>query len=340
MTFSNLSSQSVVVSWSTTAAVSSRLEYGQTIDLGKTLNSDAHTLLHRIEVASLVPDTQYYFSVVADNTVASGSVKTAKVGAGVPYTLYGKLLANQAALSGALVTVSANNNDQVSSFLTAMSNNDGFWNVNLGNLKDPSSGTVFNHGIGQQLLIQISSPPDVSFHYSQTITGDSPQKIILPELGIVTLDLPSGWNMIGLPGLPVNQDPQALAPDSQTLLQPFYYWSSSGFSYKPVTQLAFGQGYWVLSLNPEGETITLSVELATSYTVSLKAGWNMIGSVSQVVDFSDPADNPDQSILPGTLYEWNSTGFTYRPSTHIEPGRGYWVLTLQDCQLTVGSGVD
>jgi hypothetical protein len=62
----------------------------------------------------------------------------------------------------------------------------------------------------------------------------------------------------------------------------------------------------------------------------------MIGSVSKVVDFSDPMDSPDQSILPGTLYEWSASGFTYKPSTYIEPGRGYWVLTLQDCQLTVG----
>ena len=66
----------------------------------------------------------------------------------------------------------------------------------------------------------------------------------------------------------------------------------------------------------------------------------MIGSVSQVVDFSNPADNPDQSILPGTLYEWKADAYTYQPTTLIEPGGGYWVLTLNDCQLTVGGGVN
>ena len=190
------------------------------------------------------------------------------------------------------------------------------------------------------------------------MTGESPQRITGPVLvlddvtphsvglidisltGVVTLNISAGWNMIALPGLPTNLDPQSLGPDSQTLLQPFYYWKPDSFSYKPVTQLDFGQGYWILSINPDGETITLPVELTSSYTVSLKAGWNMIGSVSQVVDFSNPADNPDQSILPGTLYEWKADAYTYQPTTLIEPGGGYWVLTLNDCQLTVGGGVN
>jgi len=356
LTFSNLSSQSIVVSWLTDEAVSSQLEYGQTLALGQIKVEPTAKKLHRLAVDGLVPDSQYYFTVTTNDSTVSSDARTAKVGAGVPYTLYGQLMTStHQPLSGALVTVSATSNAGTSSFLTSISNNSGFWNVNLGNLKGINTGAVFNHQSGTQLSISVHHLPDVISSHQQVRAGASPQKIVLPDFvldnslppqkiglievstaGIITLDLSAGWNMIALPGNPTNPDPQSLIGSSQTFLSPFYYWNPTGFSYKPVTQLVFSQGYWVLSINPDGERIVLPVELAPSYTAQLKAGWNMIGSVSKVVDFSDPMDSPDQSILPGTLYEWSASGFTYKPSTYIEPGRGYWVLTLQDCQLTVG----
>ena len=65
----------------------------------------------------------------------------------------------------------------------------------------------------------------------------------------------------------------------------------------------------------------------------------MIGGVSKTADFTDPQDDPDSSILPGTLYTWNPENYSYVPVTNIEPGKGYWALTMVDCQLTVtGSG--
>ncbi|MDP7281677.1 MAG: FlgD immunoglobulin-like domain containing protein, partial [Candidatus Poribacteria bacterium] len=100
-----------------------------------------------------------------------------------------------------------------------------------------------------------------------------------------------------------------------------------------------GEGYWILSLNPAGEKLELPVTLLSSYTTSLKPGWNMIGGVSQVTDFTSPQDNPDNSIIPGTLYSWNPTSFSYQPETEILPNQGYWVLTLRDCQLTVRSEI-
>ena len=62
----------------------------------------------------------------------------------------------------------------------------------------------------------------------------------------------------------------------------------------------------------------------------------MIGGVSQTADFTNPQDDPDNSIITGTLYGWNPTNFSYQAKTEIAPGQGYWVLTLAECQLTVG----
>ncbi|HIB87353.1 TPA: hypothetical protein EYO57_09125 [Candidatus Poribacteria bacterium] len=39
------------------------------------------------------------------------------------------------------------------------------------------------------------------------------------------------------------------------------------------------------------------------------------------------------------MYSWDAARFTYEGVTQIEPGKGYWALTMVDCQLTVtGSG--
>jgi hypothetical protein len=60
LTFSNLSSQSIVVSWLTDEAVSSQLEYGQTLALGQIKVEPTAKKLHRLAVDGLVPDSQYY----------------------------------------------------------------------------------------------------------------------------------------------------------------------------------------------------------------------------------------------------------------------------------------
>jgi len=66
----------------------------------------------------------------------------------------------------------------------------------------------------------------------------------------------------------------------------------------------------------------------------------MIGGVSQVADFTDPADSPDNSIVTGSLYHWNPTNFSYQAQTEISPGQGYWVLTLAECQLAIDGSVN
>ena len=100
-----------------------------------------------------------------------------------------------------------------------------------------------------------------------------------------------------------------------------------------VTGLKFGEGYWALTIKAEATTLQIPVARASSYQQSIQAGWNMIGSVSEVADFSNPVEEPDNSIIGSTLYGWNPTAFTYQSQLKINPGQGYWVLTMVDCQL-------
>ncbi|MBI1927480.1 T9SS type A sorting domain-containing protein [Candidatus Poribacteria bacterium] len=158
-----------------------------------------------------------------------------------------------------------------------------------------------------------------------------PLQVTVPP---VNIQLGPGWNMFSIPGTPVNTDPNSLVGPGSQIILPLYRWNPSGFSYEQVTELRLGESYWILTLNPSGETIQVPVIPASTYTASLPQGWNMIGSVSGDADFSDPQDNPDGSILP-PIYFWDPIGFAYVPASTVEPGKGYWTLSLQPCTLTV-----
>ena len=151
------------------------------------------------------------------------------------------------------------------------------------------------------------------------------------------LVLQPGWNMVSLPGQLSESTPTALTDQSETAMLPMFSWNPSGYSYQQVDQIQLGKGYWLLSLDTDGESLSVPVTLTDSYTVDLKPGWNLIGSVSEDCDFSQPVVSPEKSIAKHSLFEWKANGSSYQKSLVIKPGKGYWVLCWNDCQLTVDS---
>ena len=125
--------------------------------------------------------------------------------------------------------------------------------------------------------------------------------------------------MISIPGQPLETDPVTLQTADNSLILPLYRWNPTAFSYEPVTELKFAEGYWALTINPEGTTLEAAVNSANSYDRTLQPGWNMIGGVSQAADFTNPQDDPDNSIIPGTLYSWNPTNFPYQARQKLCP---------------------
>ena len=82
---------------------------------------------------------------------------------------------------------------------------------------------------------------------------------------------------------------------------------------------------------------TISITSEVEFTLELRAGWNM---VSLPVT---PNDTLAASIMDGKgffqLVTWSGTG--YVPATSFEAGKGYWLLVLEDVNVTVsGSSVD
>jgi len=97
--------------------------------------------------------------------------------------------------------------------------------------------------------------------------------------------------------------------------------------------LKLEEGYWILTLSDETITVCLKSS-ATTYTISLSQGWNMISGIAGSADFTNPQDNPDGAVLPPAFW-WNPATFGYESKSTIEPCKGYWVLALEACTLTL-----
>ena len=138
------------------------------------------------------------------------------------------------------------------------------------------------------------------------------------------LQLVAGWNKVSFPFLPDDSSFSSIFSDVS-----FYQvltWDGTNYI-TPVVAEA-GVGYWVLVL--EETTVTIdNADPVTSYTMTLPAGWSMIGSV-----YGDTVNADD--VFPGfyQLLTWDSLGYVI--ATTIEPGKGYWALVLEPTTITVG----
>lgn len=123
-----------------------------------------------------------------------------------------------------------------------------------------------------------------------------------------------------------------LFPDAEGSIA--HVWDSSRERFDAVTKVEQEKGYWISIPRKMNHVIT-GVPV-TSYVAKFTSiGWHMIGSVASQVDFSDPQDIPDSSVV--AAFGWNPVEQTYSRTTTLEPGKGYWIAVAQKCELTVGS---
>ncbi|HJM47920.1 MAG TPA: T9SS type A sorting domain-containing protein, partial [Candidatus Marinimicrobia bacterium] len=90
-------------------------------------------------------------------------------------------------------------------------------------------------------------------------------------------------------------------------------------TYTSETEFNPGDGYW-LYFDSEG-TQSITGQPINTLVVPLSAGWNLISGPSESVNISNAID-PDDIIVPGTLYGFNGT---YVSTSDIQPGSGYWL---------------
>lgn len=139
----------------------------------------------------------------------------------------------------------------------------------------------------------------------------------------VSLSLSDRWNLVSVP--------VGLADNSITSVFPGAA-GGSGFayngSYVRVDSLQPGKGCWIRLAAPAVRFLTGGP--MANVSVSLDAGWNLIGSV----DHSVPA--PSGGTITSRCFGYNTSYFV---SGTVEPGRAYWVKSGSAGKILLGGPV-
>jgi len=102
--------------------------------------------------------------------------------------------------------------------------------------------------------------------------------------------------------------------------------------YRSEPVLKPGKGYWVKSINGEGESEQVEVRGAglEQNTLSLKSGWNMVGGLIDKVAVSSIGD-PLGILTSAPVYRYNNGA--YQEVSVLEPAAGYWIYAQEEGEI-------
>ncbi|MFH1866782.1 MAG: alpha/beta fold hydrolase [Patescibacteria group bacterium] len=138
-----------------------------------------------------------------------------------------------------------------------------------------------------------------------------------PTRAYLNQTVSSGWNLLSLPIATSDSNSAVIYPNAES--RPYIY--NSG--YQPRDNLTTGIGYWVKFDSPQ--TIELFGSTKYSNTIEVRAGWNIIGSLTAAVPVSAITSEPE-NIISSSFYSYNDVYFI---ADSLKPGLGYWVKINQ-----------
>ena len=122
-----------------------------------------------------------------------------------------------------------------------------------------------------------------------------------------------GWNMLSVPRTVNDRRASALYPTA--ISNAFCY----AGTYSPCDTLKYGSGYWVKFKGDQSVGITGSPR--TEDTIVVTGNWNMIGSLSEVVD-TDNIEELPHGVITSSYFGYDGS---YYAADSIRPGNAYWV---------------
>ncbi len=190
-------------------------------------------------------------------------------------------------------------------------------------------GSRENHG----LLVLNNGQTQIGFKASEYAADQRPYLEITYTDAAITLayDLQTGWNLLSVPLNRQDMSISTLFPGHSS--QDAYNYN--GETYDQISTVETNQGFW-LKTN-QNQTIEISGQHSTQISCNLQSGWNQIGSLSVPADFSDPMDDPDQSV-PACAYTYDPLFQNYYHVTILEPAKGYWIYSYNDALLIIAPG--
>lgn len=200
-----------------------------------------------------------------------------------------------------------------SSATTLAQNTEVAWSVFTTGFGESTDGSTVARVITGQAFVGALEGPNLSvgggFLSNPEITG---QQLSL------AVSVQEGWNLLSLP---VTRDP---SNDSVRQVYPTATYEHGwayvpGVGYGQEFRLANGLGYWIKS--PATVVAYVTGDPRPIDTLHVAEGWNLVGSVSSVVDTGTIlADPPSNRISPWFGYFGGLT-----PVGAITPGYAYWV---------------
>jgi len=135
-----------------------------------------------VQLLNLEPETEYIYEIVSNGVTYNDNgepftLVTAEIGVGYPYTVYGRVVDEQGIpLAKTLVYVEARRSENRSAPLLAITDDRGYWNVNLGNLKT-GEGLVYKWSAGDEIRVTVVHQ-DASLTFRTLVSGESPQNVV------------------------------------------------------------------------------------------------------------------------------------------------------------------
>ncbi len=105
--------------------------------------------------------------------------------------------------------------------------------------------------------------------------------------------------------------------------------------YREIDTLENGYGFWLKF--DSAETIIIEGESIHRDTISVQAGWNMIGSLTEIIHVNMVVTEPPGIIVSDFFNYVPQSG--YEASDTIKPGVGYWVKVNQNGSIILSSGL-
>lgn len=154
----------------------------------------------------------------------------------------------------------------------------------------------------------------------------APQELLEFRVGNFTIvNVTSNWNLLSVPVLVQNTSLSSVFTNAASGA---YYYDGR---YLVKDTIIPGYGFW-LKFNNSG-AFAIPGNPLTAITLPVKAGWNLIGSLSSDIPVYSVTSIPPNNILT-PFYGYNGG---YYNSPQIEKGKGYWVKVFQDGYLIMNT---
>jgi len=193
---------------------------------------------------------------------------------------------------------------------------------------DEEATVGFDAEVGDT-LVSPAPPSGVSAYFHYPDNPSSQVDLRKLSTSLLPVEYPAGWTL----------KVQTIGVSGDASLN----WSSSEIDAIPVNytvtldtpsgdvDMRSGDSYGWAADADTTYTFMISITFEVEFTLELNIGWNMV-SIPVV-----PEDHSAASVLSDVgffqLVTWSGTG--YVPATSFEAGKGYWLLVLEDVNVTV-----